>query len=189
MKIGMNKKVIIFGLLAIITITLVSCSSDPEYADPEAHEKTVQLREQYGPLLVGTWHFERIGERQRFFEQLTFESDGTLTGLRKWQMRSLVTVDGKETLTDWEDIPEENGTFIGTWKLCWERSKDGKEGVNRLRLYADWQDGNYVAFSEDAIFGSANTETLRIKGRSIIHLSPEEDGWITYQRGEAEPDF
>ena len=73
----MNKKVIIFGLFTIIS--LASCSSAPEWADPEAHEKTEQLREQYGPLLVGTWHLERIGERQRFFERLTFESDGTLT--------------------------------------------------------------------------------------------------------------
>ena len=137
----MNKKVIIFGLSTIIS--LASCSSDPEWADQEAHEKTEQLREQYGSLLVGTWHLERIGERQRFFEQLTFESDGTLTGLRKWQMRNLVTVDGKETLTDWEDITEENGTFIGTWNLYRERN----DGMNHLSLYAGWQDGEYTAFS------------------------------------------
>ena len=56
----MNKKVIIFGLFTIIS--LASCSSDdPQWADPEAHEKTEQLREQYGSLLVGTWHLERIG--------------------------------------------------------------------------------------------------------------------------------
>ena len=188
---------IAFTMLAVFS--LASCSSDPEWADPEAHEKTERLREQYGPLLVGTWYFERIGERQRFFERLTFESDGTLTGLRKWQIRRLVTVDGKETLTDWEDIPEEadgehqsSGTFIGTWKLYWERN----DGMNHLSLYAGWQDGEYTAFSEDAIFGSADTETLRIRGRSFIHLSPEEDDgehqssdWITYRRGEAKPDF
>ena len=70
---------IAFMMLAVFS--LASCSSDePQWTDPETHEKTVQLQEQYGPLLVGTWHFERIGERQRFFEQLTFESDGTLTG-------------------------------------------------------------------------------------------------------------
>ena len=118
----MNKKVIIFGLFTIIS--LASCSGAPQWTDPEAHEKTVQLQEQYGPLLVGTWHLERIGERQRFFERLTFESDGILTGLRKWQKRNLVG-----TLTDWEDIPEED---------------DGE------------------------------------------HQSSD---WITYQRGEAEPDF
>ena len=94
----------------------------------------------YGPLLVGTWHLERIGERQRFFERLTFESDGTLTGLRKWQKRNLVTVDGKETLTDWENIPEEadgehqsSGTFIGTWKLYWERNDGIRQfGIRKL---------------------------------------------------------
>jgi hypothetical protein len=94
----MNKKVIIFGLSTIIS--LASCSSDPEWADPEAHEKTVQLREQYG--------------------------------------------------------------------LYWERN----DGMNHLSLYAGWQDGEYTAFSEDAIFGSADTETLRMRGSrsSICHL-------------------
>lgn len=54
----MNKKVIIFGLFTIIS--LASCSSDePQWADPEAHEKMVQLQEQYGPLLVGTWQLEQ----------------------------------------------------------------------------------------------------------------------------------
>ena len=179
-----------FAVLA--AFSLASCSSDePQWADPEAHEKTVQLNEQFGPQLVGTWHFERIGERQRFFERLTFETDGTLTGIRKWQKRSLVMVDGEETLTDWQDIPEENGAFAGTWKLSWERMENGGgEGVNLLSLYASWQGGaDYVALSEDAIFGSVDAETLCMQGRSFIHLSPEEDGWIRYQRGEAEPSF
>ena len=48
----MNKIVIIFGLFTIIS--LASCSCDPEWADPEAHEKTEQLREQYGPPV---WYF------------------------------------------------------------------------------------------------------------------------------------
>ena len=69
-KIYMNMKNIIIGLLSIIAITLSSCSSEPEWADPEAHEKTEQLREQYTTLIVGTWHYERISEKQRVFEQL-----------------------------------------------------------------------------------------------------------------------
>ena len=179
---------IAFAMFA--AFSLASCSSDePQWADPEAHEKTEQLNEQYGPLLIGTWHIERIGERQRFFERLTFEADGTLTGLRKWQKRRAVTVDDKETLTDWEDIPDENGTFVGTWKLYWERTKDSKGSENHLSLYAVWQDGDYVAFSEDTTFGSADAEILRIKGRSLIHFSSEEDGWISYQRGAAKPNF
>ena len=45
---------IAFVMLA--AFSLASCSSDePRYADPEAHEKTVQLNEQYGQLMVGTW--------------------------------------------------------------------------------------------------------------------------------------
>ncbi|MBQ2195470.1 MAG: hypothetical protein II407_00880 [Prevotella sp.] len=84
---------IVFLLLAAFSLS--SCSNEPEWADPEAHERTEQLKEQYTPLIVGTWHYERIGERQRFFERLDFKEDGKLTGMRKWQRRSLVTIDGK----------------------------------------------------------------------------------------------
>ena len=85
---------IAFAMLA--GFFLASCGSDePHWADPEAHEKTEQLREQYGPLMVGTWHYEKVGASQRFFEQLTFNDDGTLRGRRKWQSRQLVTIDGE----------------------------------------------------------------------------------------------
>ena len=62
---------IAFVMLAAFSIA--SCGSDePRYADPEAHEKTVKLNEQYGPLMFGTWHYENISDTQRYFERLTF---------------------------------------------------------------------------------------------------------------------
>ncbi len=83
--------------ILFIAISLNSCSSDePQWADPEAHEKTVKLNEQYGPLMVGTWQYENISDTQRYFERLTFQADGTLTGMRKWQTRKLVTIDGEQ---------------------------------------------------------------------------------------------
>ena len=61
-----------FLLLLIVVLAFASCGSDePRYADPEAHEKTVQLNEQYGPLMVGTWHYENISDTQCHFERLT----------------------------------------------------------------------------------------------------------------------
>ena len=112
----------------IVVLAFASCGSDePRYADPEAHEKTVQLNEQYGPLMVGTWHYENISDTQRYFECLTFQADGTLTGIRKWQTRKLVTIDGKEQYTDWEDV-ELSGTFKGTWQLRYW-SPEGNSGV------------------------------------------------------------
>ena len=93
-----QKMALLFSLVALV---LTACSSDPQWADPEAHEKTVQLNEKYAPLMVGTWHYEKIGERHRYFERLTFKDDGTFTGFRKWQCRELVTIDGKEQYTDW----------------------------------------------------------------------------------------
>ena len=89
-------------ILFLAPLALAACSSDPEWADPEAHEKTVQLNEQYGSFMVGTWHYENISNTQRCFEQLTFNADGTLTGMRKWQFRKLVKIDGEQRYTDWE---------------------------------------------------------------------------------------
>ncbi len=69
--------------LLIATLAFTSCGSDePRYADPEAHEKTVQLNEQYGPLMVGTWNYENISDTQRYFERLTFNEDDTFTGMQ-----------------------------------------------------------------------------------------------------------
>ena len=115
-------------LLFLAAFAMTACSSDePRYTDPEAHEKTVQLNEKYAPLMVGTWHYEKIGERHRYFERLTFKDDGTFTGFRKWQCRELVTIDGKEQYTDWQNAGQPtgwgdeegpmNGTFTGTWQL------------------------------------------------------------------------
>jgi len=182
----MNKKTIITVLLALVAMAFASCGSDePEWADPEAHEKTEQLRAQYTPFIVGTWHIERIGDKQRAFEQLRFNADGTLSGLRKWQSRQVVTIDGQEQYTDWEDVPDMNGTFTGTWSLQWERNSSGV-GENRLTLIADWDDKDtpIIAYSHNPLFGYADATTLQFAGRW-----QNSDGWTSYNRREAEPSF
>jgi hypothetical protein len=149
----------VFLILAAISVAACS-SSDPEYVDPEAHEKTIQLNEKYGPVLVGTWHFEKIGEKQRYFERLTFQADGTLTGMRKWQMRELVTINGEQVYTDWEDVKlgvwedediKQNGTFSGTWKLrYWDPYGDGKQNYLELSAKYDNKDINFAAYRGSA---------------------------------------
>ena len=63
---NMCKKIFIAALLVLVTFSLASCGSDePQWADPEAHEKTEQLRAQYGPFIVGTWHYEKDAQRAR----------------------------------------------------------------------------------------------------------------------------
>ena len=181
----MNMKNIIIELLAIIAFTLSSCSNEPKWADPEAHEKTEQLQKQYTTLIVGTWHYESILEKQRVFEQLTFKADGTFSGQRKWQARQLVTIGGEEHYTDWEDIPQTNGAFTGTWSLKWERNSNGV-GENRLYLYAKYDDQSYdfLPYSTIALFNSADANTLRFAG-----YWQDSQGWTNYQRGAAEPSF
>ena len=185
-------------ILFLAPLALAACSSDPEWADPEAHEKTVELQERYAPLLVGTWHVERIGEKQRYFEKLTFSDSrndivgcrGTFTGLRKWQTRQLVTINGEEQYTDWQDFMDYNGTFTGKWKLSWERDADGAPGVNRLSLSAsydderDWMSAN--AYSLNALFIHADETTLSFTGSFVPNGV---DGETVYTRGDAEPNF
>ncbi len=180
----MKKLTIITSVIALLA--LASCgSSEPEWADPEAHEKTEQLRNQYTPLIAGTWHYEHIGDRQRFFERLTFQEDGTLKGYRKWETRSLVTIDGEQRYTDWEADDILNGTFTGTWSLKWERDTNGV-GENRLSLYARFDDEakEYLAYSHIVLFDYADATILRFMGQWL-----DSDGWSNYERGDAGPSF
>ena len=185
----MKKLTIITSIIALLA--LASCgSSEPEWADPEAHEKTEQLRKQYTPLIAGTWHCEHIGDRQRLFERLTFQEDGTLTGYRKWETRSLVTIDGEQRYTDWENMDHIVGSFTGTWQLQWMRNDSGV-GENRLILFASFDapddEGNgWMAYSHNGLFDyDSATTTLRITG---LHHQ-DANGWTSYQHGEAEPSF
>ena len=168
-------------------ISFASCSSSElEYADAEAHEKTVALQEKYVPLIVGSWYKESINDKHRFYEQLTFNADGTLTGMRKWQSRNLVTVDGEERYTDWEDVEQENGSFSGSWKLEWERDIKG-EGHDEIILYAKYDDleNGYLAYSHNVLFNFADDNTLSFKG----FVFNNDDKWSVYHRGEAAPGF
>lgn len=125
--------------LFLVVLILTACTSDLEWVDPEAHERTVQLNEQYGPFMVGTWHYEHLGDKQHFIEQLTFKTDGTFSGTRIWQTRSLVTIDGEEQYTYWEDVDELSGGFTGTWSLSY-RSIDGGPKADYLFLSAAFDD-------------------------------------------------
>ena len=171
----------------LVAFSLASCGFDePQRADTEAHEKTEQLRAQYTPFIVGTWHIERIGDKQRVFEQLTFNADGTLSGRRKWQSRQVVTIDGQEQYTDWENMTPTNGAFTGTWMLIWERNEKGV-GENRLFLYGEYDETDivtYLPYSTRALFNYADATTLRFAG-----YWQDSDGWTIYERGEAEPSF
>lgn len=176
---------IVFAM--ITAFSFVSCSSDsPRWSDPEAHEKTEQLRAQYTPFIVGTWHIESIKDKGRFFECLTFKSDGTLSGMRKWQSRELVTIDGKEQYTDWQDVDGENDTFTGTWELSWNRDAAEAFSGKRLVLIAGFDEENVMAYSLSARFINADETTLSIAGGIIRN---GDDGSTVYTRGDAEPSF
>jgi len=167
---------------------LSSCSSDPQWADEEAHEKTEQLQKQYGPMMIGTWHYENISDTERFFEQLTFNTDGTLSGMRKWQSRKVVTIEGEQRYTDWESVEPLEGTFSGTWKLSYY-SPEGMAGEKRncLLLNAKYEGANseYMAYSNIATFDYADETTLRFEG----FYFKDEDGRIVFLRGTQEPSF
>ena len=183
-----TRKIWRITLAMLAAFSLASCGSDePRYADPEAHEKTVQLNEQYGPLMVGTWHYENISDTQRYFECLTFQADGTLTGMRKWQTRKLVTIDGEQRYTDWED-GEPSGMFTGTWQLrYWSPEGNSGEKRNCLQLTATYDDAgrDYMAYSCALTFAYADATSLRIQGYYV----KDADGWMNFLRGEIEASF
>ena len=162
-------------ILFLAPLALAACSSDPEWADLEAHEKTVELQERYAPLLVGTWHVERIGEKQRYFEKLTF-----------------VTINGEERYTDWQDVEGENGTFTGTWQLVWERNSSEGDGRNILSLSASFDDETtlsqlyYNAYSLYATLYGLTDTTLCFSG-GFVHNGENDD--TVFTRGDAEPSF
>lgn len=175
-----------FTLFLLFSIVLMSCHNEPEYADPEAHEKTEQLQQRYAPLLAGTWHVEQMGEKLRCFERLTFLPDGKLQGMRKLQMRQLVTVDGEERYTVWKETEGLSGVFSGTWRLHWERDDKGI-GHERIILHAAFE-GNgsqYTAYSHNVPFNFVNENRLRFSG----FMFSNKDGWTEYQKGTAEPGF
>ena len=169
-------------------LSLVSCSSDPQWADEEAHEKTEQLQKQYGPMMIGTWYYENISDTERFFEQLTFNADGTLSGMRKWQIRKVVTIEGEQRYTDWESVEPLEGTFSGTWKLSYY-SPEGMAGEKRncLLLNAKYEGANseYMAYSNIATFDYVDETTLRFEG----FYFKDEEGRIVFLRGTQEPSF
>ena len=169
-------------------LSLFSCSSDPQWADEEAHEKTEQLQKQYGPMMIGTWYYENISDTERFFERLTFNADGTLSGMRKWQIRKVVTIEGEQRYTDWESVEPLEGTFSGTWKLSYY-SPEGMAGEKRncLLLNAKYEGANseYMAYSNIATFDYADETTLCFEG----FYFKDEEGRIVFLRGTQEPSF
>ncbi len=70
-----------------LLILLTACGSEWEYADPEAHEKTEQLQQEYNAKLQGSWHREVVNSDHRFFERITFKADQSYTLYRVWKMR------------------------------------------------------------------------------------------------------
>ncbi len=174
----MNQAKLLFLLIA--ALAFASCGSDePRYADPEAHEKTVKLNEQYRPLMVGTWHYGHLGDKYLFVEQLIFKADGTFTGSRIWQTRSLATVDGKEQYTDWEDIEELSGDFTGTWSLSC-RSIDEGPKADYLYLYASFDDDRkeFTAYSDYMSFSYVDNSILCFRSKYFT----DENGWTNCQR-------
>ena len=169
------------AFLMLAAFVLVSCSDNPEWADPEAHERTVQLNEQYAPLIVGTWNYEHIGEKYHFIEQLTFNADGTFTGNRTWQSRSLVTIDGEEKYTDWEDVDDLCGDFTGEWSLSCTNPFGGAN-ADYLYLDAKFVDERkeFMAYSDYMPFSYVNNSTLCIKSKYFL----DENGWTNYQKGK-----
>lgn len=157
-------------LSSLLLCLLTACSSEWEYADSEAHEKTEQLQQEYNAKLQGSWHREVVNSDHRFFERITFKADQSYTLYRVWKMRQ-----GDE----WEDFPEPSaiGESTGTWSLYWERLNT-KEGQNILAL-SNKVSGTLLRFI-DII-----NDQLLVEGVPYLPI----DEPTVYKRGEGAPSF
>jgi len=157
-------------LSSLLLCLLTACSSEWEYADPEAHEKTEQLQQEYNAKLQGSWHREVVNSDHCFFERITFKADQSYTLYRVWKMRQ-----GDE----WEDFPEPSviGESTGTWSLYWERLNT-KEGQNILAL-SNKVSGTLLKFI-DII-----NDQLLVEGVPYLPI----DEPTVYERGEGTPSF
>ena len=174
------------AILLISLIAFAACSdSDPEPVDPVGHERTAILNERFAPQFVGSWHYEYMGNTQRFFERLTFRADSTFTGARKWQRRERVTVGGEDQYTDWEPVEGMTGAFKGTWSLRYW-SPDGGEKRDCLLLDAKYITGEGdIAYAWVAAFDYISETSLRFRSPYFN----DEGGWANYRRGDGSPSF
>jgi hypothetical protein len=80
-----------------------------------------------------------------------------------------------------------NGTFTGTWQLrYWNPEGEGSTKRNCLQLEAKYdEERKYIAYSYVATFDHVDETTLRFQG----YYAKDEDGWVNFQRGDAEPSF
>ena len=147
---------------------------------------------------VGHLHTKGHGERYvgSLFRVDEPVPDDSFTGMRIWQSRQLVTIDGNEQYTDWTNVLDDtgwgdeapmNGTFTGTWQLrYWNPEGEGSTKRNCLRLEAHYDnERKYMAYSYVATFDYADDTTLRFQG----YYAKDEDGMVNFLRGDAEPSF
>lgn len=177
-------KLLVMGLV----LSFTSCGDDePQPVNTEDNEKTMQLREQYESLVVGTWWYEHVTDNVRFFERLTFGADGTLKGIRTLQTRQLVAVGEEQLYTDWETATLMNGTFTGRWELsyCLWQPLLKRNCLVLVASYDDDENRDYMAYSGSMPFEYANDETLCFGGI----FADDELGWSYYHRGEGTPSF
>lgn len=183
------KKIALLLLMAV-AITLVGCGNDEPINQNEL--KTNELRNKYNDKIVGSWWQERQNESVKLFEQLTFASDGSLTGYVKKQTRHKVSVGGQEVWTDWETTSG-NGDLKGNWSLLW---KDGKSYLN---LYATINNDEEFSHSEvwygqdipfNDIFTDENNDTwLDIESPYWKGKDNERLIYYIYQKGTSSPTF
>ncbi|MBQ0022875.1 MAG: hypothetical protein KBT29_06505 [Prevotellaceae bacterium] len=107
-------KVKVFMFLMLAMMALASCSSDSEVVDKTTPE-TKALRQKYGTQVVGDWYVEKVTDTKRYFQQMTFQENGTVTYSYRQESRQEVLVDGVYVMTDWMVNVATNG--YGTWSL------------------------------------------------------------------------
>lgn len=161
----MKKKAI--GAVLLTGMFLISaCHKGFKWADPELHEKYLEVTAKYRPLLIGDWSRIEETDTRKAYYHIRFNKDGTMASEEKVIKRDTVYVEGNPTLSEWKSAWENK--VRGTWSITVLRN----ESTNQFEKFLYFSDGNMYLFEE-------------LEGDSLNLI-----GYPTYLfRGDLAPDF
>ncbi len=154
-------------IICILTAALMAaCGLDPEPADPELREASLEVKEKYEPILTGEWYFDTtFSDKLIYKESLKLGADHSFTHSIKFMQRDLVTINGEETYTDWEI---HNDSSAGSWRATAYRDDETKAIKKRLTLTNEYATGTVSIFL--LTFTEANDTAIFLKNYYVPRL-------------------
>lgn len=170
------RQTFLFLAAAVAVLVLGACHSEPQWADPEEHERTEELNALYKEKVAGDWYMFRQKDTRRLYETLKLKADGRFEATMRYATRDTVQVNGEEVVTDWKTFI--NDTISGEWELQWSRAR--KENV--IDLFAKEVSGPYAFHFQAVTFHGVTESELQINDLLFQQR-------LTFRRGTIDAPF